>query len=268
MMEQRAAEDGFSPITGTSALYFTGERIVPGLTPETLFREHEERYLFAAQFVHGKDVLDVACGTGIGTQYLLNTGAARCWGIDIDAEAIECAKTAYKNCTFIHGDATSLSLPEKSVDVVVSFETIEHLRDQSRFVLECCRVLRPGGLLVCSTPNRNVSRWWRKNPFHVHELGIIEYKQLLERSFTDVQLYAQGPRAYLPEVTRLLTIRVLDRLGLKDRVKRITRRHSASPYRDQFGRAVDGSREKIRPYRPSYFVQPIYIVAVNRKPVD
>src|SRR6267143_674405 len=103
-------------------LEFTGERIVPGKTGEALFREHEERYVFAGQHVSGKDVLDVACGTGVGTSFLRGAGARRVWGLDIDPDAIAFAKARYGDCEFAESDATDLCLPDSSIDVVVSFE--------------------------------------------------------------------------------------------------------------------------------------------------
>src|SRR5258708_20869456 len=75
-----------------------GERIHPGMVGEQVFREHEARYVFASRFVQGKRVLDVACGTGIGTQCLLNAGAQSCVGLDIDQLAVAYARAAYGNC--------------------------------------------------------------------------------------------------------------------------------------------------------------------------
>src|ERR1700726_2641680 len=65
-------------------IHYTGERIVPGKIPENLFLEHGPRYVFAGGFVNGMRVLDVACGSGIGTHYLLKAGAQSCLGFDID----------------------------------------------------------------------------------------------------------------------------------------------------------------------------------------
>ena len=90
MNADRLPVEGVSRLAVRSPnLEFTGERIVPEKTTEPLFREHEDRYLFAGQYVSDKDVLDVACGTGIGTQYLLKAGATKCIEIDIDAQTIE-----------------------------------------------------------------------------------------------------------------------------------------------------------------------------------
>ncbi len=153
-------------------LEYTGERLVPGKGGEALFREHEARYIFAGKFVRGMRVLDVACGSGIGTQYLLQAGAHSCIGLDIDRAATDYATAKYKDCIFIRCDATSLCVAKASVDVIVSFETIEHVKEQKAFLLECRRVLRPGGTLVCSTPNRALSRWGDANPFH---LSRVQY---------------------------------------------------------------------------------------------
>src|SRR5581483_7748951 len=73
-------------------------------------------------------------------------------------------------------------LPDASVDVVVNFQVIEHLWDQSQFVSECARVLRPSGLLMVSTPNRitfSPGRDTPINPFHTRELNADELSQLL-----------------------------------------------------------------------------------------
>src|SRR5262249_23325333 len=87
---------GNAPISPT--LLFTGERIVPGQVSEDMFRAHEARYVFAGRLVKDKAVLDVACGAGIGTHYLLTAGAQSCSGLDIDGPAIDYARAAYKGC--------------------------------------------------------------------------------------------------------------------------------------------------------------------------
>src|SRR5229473_2873774 len=124
--------EGGTPALPT--LQFTGERVVPGKVELFLFREHEARYAFASRFVKDKVVLDVACGTGIGTHYLLTEGARSCLGLDIDRPALEYARAVYEGCQFEECDATNLCVPDSSMDVVVSFETIEHLKDQLKFL--------------------------------------------------------------------------------------------------------------------------------------
>lgn len=249
------------------SLPFTGERIVPGKVEEGIFREHEARYLFAGRLVKDKQVLDLACGTGIGTYHLLKAGAQTCVGLDIDKGAIDYARDAYKGCVFAQCNATSLCLPDASVDVVVSFETIEHVQDQMNFLLECKRVLRPRGILVCSTPNRTMFRWEKKNPYHIHELSVLEFKKLVETMFMDVQLYSQKNEAYLLYVPKTLTLRLLDQLKLKNTVKRILGwKPAPTALRSEFDGNRSNSDSEIRPYQADPLAQPLYIIAVGRKP--
>ena len=132
-------------------LTFTGERFLPACTGEIAY-EHWHRYAFARRFVAGKRVLDAACGEGYGSA-LLGEAAASVVGVDIDGPTIAHAGSRYGNdgrVRFIEGSCTELPLPDASIDVVVSFETIEHLReeDQPRMVAEFARVLSPGGIVV------------------------------------------------------------------------------------------------------------------------
>jgi len=136
-------------------LPFTGERFVPGTRGE-IWIEHWHRYHFARRWVAGRDVLDVACGEGYGAA-LLARDAARVTGVDVSPEAIAHARSVYagiSNARFEVAPCTQLPLADASVDVAVSFETIEHIEEQEPFVSELARVLRPSGLLVLSCPNR------------------------------------------------------------------------------------------------------------------
>jgi ubiquinone/menaquinone biosynthesis C-methylase UbiE len=247
-------------------LEHTGERLVPGKTGGTLFREHEARYIFASRFVKGMRVLDVACGSGIGTQYLLRAGAHSCIGLDLDRAATDYAKARYKDCIFVQCDATSLCIAEASVDVVVSFETIEHVKDQRAFLLECKRVLRPGGTVVCSTPNRVLSRWGEANPFHLKEFNVGEFSDLVGQIFTEVQLYEQSNEFYLRHIGRKLLLRLLERLRLAEPVRRLVRRKpSTVTARIEFGGNFDELDVEIEPRRASLLYQPIFVIAVARK---
>jgi SAM-dependent methyltransferase len=134
-------------------LEWDGERVVPGKTPEAVFRQTEMRYVFAGRFAKGCVVLDVASGSGIGTHHLLRAGAKCCIGLDLSPESTQYASSNYPGCNFAVCNAADLCLADRSVDLIVSFETIEHLPDPTAFLLQCKRVLRPNGLLLCSTPN-------------------------------------------------------------------------------------------------------------------
>lgn len=176
---------------------FTGERVVPGKTPETIYDEHFYRYVFAAEFTKGKVTLDVACGTGYGVDYLATKGARKVVGVDISLEAVNYGWERYgsgRKTDFVCADGLRLPLVDDSFDVVVSFETIEHIKQYGRFLAECRRVLKEDGLLVCSTPNRRIFSPNLPKPintFHVKEFWPEEFYRLLSRYFVDVTFYGQ-----------------------------------------------------------------------------
>jgi len=176
---------------------FTGERVVPGKTPQTIYDEHIYRYIFAASLAENKVVLDVACGTGYGVGYLADKGSSEVVGVDISMEAVGYARERFSKdnkASFICADAIRLPFLDNAFDIVVSFETIEHIRQYRKFLAECRRVLKDGGLLICSTPNRRIfSPNLAKpiNTFHVKEFWPEEFYRLLRRYFADMTLYGQ-----------------------------------------------------------------------------
>ena len=176
---------------------FTGERFLPGCTGEIAY-EHWHRYAFARQFALGKRVLDAACGEGYGAA-LLGEVAASVVGVDIDAGAIEHANSRYGSpprLSFVEGTCTSLAFPDASFDLIVSFETIEHLTaaDQPRMLEEFARVLKPDGLLVVSSPNKHLYSDARNyaNEFHLHELYRDGLSELLASRFPAQRWHHQG----------------------------------------------------------------------------
>ena len=172
---------------------FTGERFIP--TEQGKIRlEHYHRYAMVLNIVKGKDVLDVACGEGYGSSFM--AGVARSVvGVDISDEAAQHASATYTkaNLMFRQGSATALDFDEASFDVVVSFETIEHLAEQAQMLAEIRRVLRPDGLLVISSPNRPVysEESGEHNEFHVKELDFNEFDELLRVQFPTIEYFGQ-----------------------------------------------------------------------------
>lgn len=173
---------------------FTGERLVPGKVDLELEVEHVNRYIFASDFVKNKKVLDAACGTGYGSA-LLAENADEVFGVDISEEAIAYAKSNYaaSNVNFSVANIEKLPFENDFFDVVVSFETIEHVdtQQQEKFLSEVKRVLKDGGILVISTPNRDVYKSRGENHFHVAELSLAEFKNLLEKKFKSVKIFSQ-----------------------------------------------------------------------------
>ena len=177
-------------------LPFTGERFTTAapLLNTQIYHEHLHRYLFAAQCVRGLAVLDIACGEGYGSA-LLAAGAESVVGVDVSAETVTHAKRKYRksNLRFLTGECRSIPVKAQSVDVVVSFETIEHLEEHEVFMRDIRRVLKPGGLLIISSPDREKyeGRGVEKNPFHKKELSHPEFADLMRQHFQHVALLEQ-----------------------------------------------------------------------------
>ncbi len=177
-------------------LPFTGERFVPGTRGE-IWVEHWHRYHFATRFAAGRRALDVACGEGYGSA-LLAQAAAHVTGVDVSSEAIAHAKRTYgdrANLAFECASCTRLPLADASVDIAVSFETLEHIGEQREFVAELARVLEPDGVLVISCPNKREYTDRRNfvNEFHVKEPYREELDALLAERFAARAWYGQRP---------------------------------------------------------------------------
>ena len=177
-----------------TGLAFTGERYVPTEQGEIRL-EHFHRYAVALDIVAGKDVLDIASGEGYGS-FLLATVARNVTGVDISQEAVQHARATYSdrsNLTFKQGSATKINLPDHTFDVVISFETIEHLAEQSEMLSEIRRVLKPTGVLLISSPNRPIysEASGTHNEFHVKELDFRELDSLLRKQFNAIRYLGQ-----------------------------------------------------------------------------
>lgn len=175
----------------SSPLADTGERMMPALSGQHTFWEHVWRYRFAVRNTGPGRVLDVACGEGYGTASLAARGQRQAVGVDLDPLTCEHARRTYG--IEVHC-ASALELPfaESSFDTVVSFETIEHLDAPAAFIAECARVLRPGGKLIISTPNRPVyAQRGPANAFHQQELSWEEFASLLHAHFPHTTLHGQ-----------------------------------------------------------------------------
>ena len=183
----------------------TDERYQPTIpVPEHAY-EHWHRYLYALQYAKGKTVLDIACGEGYGSD-LLAECATRVVGVDISEEVIKHASSKYirHNLEYRCGRAGSIPVEGEGVfDVIVSFETIEHLDEdeQVRFLAETQRLLTSTGVLLISTPNRLIYSDALNyiNKYHLKEFYYDEFIAFLRSAFIHIQILCQQvyPVSYL-----------------------------------------------------------------------
>lgn len=191
------------------------ERIVPDDESPGIVALHLKRYLFAAPYCRDKVVLDAACGVGYGSAELARV-AERVVGVDVDDAPIAYARTRYAsgNVEFRTMDVSSLDFDDDSFDVVVSFETIEHVDDRDAFLREVARVLRPAGTFLVSTPHVSQTTEAPQNPFHHVEYSRADFTSLLSQRFADVELFGQRRL----QTRRYRALQRLDVLGLRRRV--------------------------------------------------
>lgn len=175
-------------------LEFTGERLTTSLSSVHGVIEHLHRYAIAQKITKNKVVLDIASGEGYGS-FLLSKSATKVFGVDIDEKSINHAKDKYassKNIEFSVGSTDAIPLEDKSVDVVISFETIEHHDMHDLMIQEISRVLKTDGILLISSPEKSIySLRDPNNPYHVKELTLDDFDSLLKRNFKNVKLFNQ-----------------------------------------------------------------------------
>jgi SAM-dependent methyltransferase len=174
-------------------LEFTGERFTPECVRE-IWYEHFHRYVFAGSLLSGKRVLDAACGEGYGAAYLSRI-ADSVTGVDLSRETIAHARRRYRreNLDFVVSDCCDLELEDDGFDCIVSFETLEHLENQTGMLEEFRRVLRPDGFLVISSPDKAVYSEQQQfnNEFHIKELYRDEFLGLIADHFPAQPLFGQ-----------------------------------------------------------------------------
>ena len=186
-----------------SELRFTGERVVPGDMGEYMdvLAEHLARYVFAIDFLQeGDRVLDAACGTGYGS-FLLAMGAHSVLGLDVAQEAVDfaSARFVWPGLRYEVADLGAVPLPSE-LDLIVSFETVEHLREPGSFVQKVAGALKADGLFICSIPRDQPS------DFHRHVYDLDGARELLEPWFDETHWYGQRNMASAAGTLHGLTI--------------------------------------------------------------
>ncbi|CAM3497821.1 class I SAM-dependent methyltransferase [Cytobacillus oceanisediminis] len=176
----------------------TGERIIPEELPITngMLLEHLARYYFSLYYAKGR-VLDIACGTGYGSKIMAKSKKEEIneiIAVDIDEETLKYARQNHyhPHVKYVKADAADEKLPDDLglFDVITSFETIEHLETEEAFLDNLFKMLKPGGILILSTPFGAGRGKPTREPFHIHQLTEEEFIELFE-PYGDTEFYYQ-----------------------------------------------------------------------------
>jgi len=186
-------------------LNFTGEYFIPGKSGDRIEADHIERYRFACRYAKGKAVLDIACGVGYSGPLLIKAGAVSYEGVDINEKLIEYAKKTYGSdlINYSVGDICTFN-NNKMYDLLTCFETIEHINNYETALKNLHRLLKVGGTLLISSPNRTVTSPYcntltdkPSNEFHTQEFIPGELLSILNKngfSADSSNLYGQRQR--------------------------------------------------------------------------
>ncbi|MCG8398127.1 class I SAM-dependent methyltransferase [Bacillus atrophaeus] len=186
---------------------YTGERVIPKLMNpmNMLLLEHIARYQFSLPYARTGKVLDMACGSGFGTHFLAKKAkhlVDQVVGIDVDPKAIQYAKGIYYHpkAVYQQQDAADPLLPQilGQFDLILSFETIEHIENEQQFMKNIYDMLKPGGQLILSTPFGKGRGIPCGSPFHVHQVTKEEFCSMFDR-FVHTEFYYQNGVLIEPE---------------------------------------------------------------------
>lgn len=183
--------------------------------------EHYDRYKLAKRYVSPNDVvLDAASGSGYGTEYL-HDAAKKVIGVEISEHALHYARENHSkdNVEYRHADLDRpLDFPDSFFDVITSFETIEHVPSPEKMLAEFKRVLKPDGVLIVSSPDREIINedGITHNKYHISELSKKEFIEVVSRFFSVEELFGQTKHIVLPWWKRTIKkISKLDTFGIR-----------------------------------------------------
>ena len=168
---------------------YKGETMIP--EEDSAYDFHLARYQWAASFLPlDSSVLDVGCGIGYGSKPLLEK-CGKYTGFDKYPCRKERAEFSYPDnrSTFLTFSANDIfPFIDNSFDGVVCFEAIEHIEKDYFVISEIYRVLKTGGVFVCSTPILRL----QKGHYHIREYSVKEFQDLIAVKFSDISWYGQG----------------------------------------------------------------------------
>ncbi|MFQ5444701.1 MAG: class I SAM-dependent methyltransferase, partial [Nitrospinales bacterium] len=150
------------------------------------------RYYWSASFCEGKDVLEVACGTGQGLGFLKSKARFLVAG-DFSEEVLQVTWKHYAGrLPLMRFDAQHLPFRPASFNVVIIFEAVYYVPEADRFVAECRRVLKPGGTVLLVTSNKDLFDF-NPSPFSHRYFGVLELESLFKQHGFAVKCYGDTP---------------------------------------------------------------------------
>ncbi len=159
----------------------TAERVSRETSDNFVFQRSLLAYHAAAERITG-DVLEIGTGAGYGIEVV--APKARKF-VTLDKHTPAAELISRPDVEFHQAVVPPLEFPDASFDCVISFQVIEHIRNDRKFVREIHRVLRPGGRFIVTTPNAPMSL--TRNPWHVREYTADELRELLGSCFASVE---------------------------------------------------------------------------------
>ena len=177
----------------------TSERIIPELYEESveqwvLFLKHKYAYELALSFIKETDkVLEIGCGDGYGS-HVLSASGAEVVAIDVDSTSVNYARSKYikDNLVFEAFDGRNINYNDHSFDVILSFQVIEHVDSVENYLLNIKRLLKPDGMFIITTPNRNYRLTANQKPWNSYHLREYDYEML----FNEVNNVFSFPNIY------------------------------------------------------------------------
>ena len=163
----------------------------------------ERRYGWVAEHARGKDVLEIACGTGQGAG-LLSAVARTYLASDASAAMLQRARQHYKTrISFARFEAADLPLAYASVDAIVVCEAVYYFPDADRFFAAARNILRPGGLLLIVTANKDLFDF-NPSPHSHGYLGVRELRDRLGAAGFTCEFFGDSPLAEASVLQRIL----------------------------------------------------------------
>jgi SAM-dependent methyltransferase len=172
---------------------FTGVTELSGAEiSEEQLQRMTHRYHWAASHCVGKDVVEVACGSGQGLG-LLEKIAKTLEAGDYSAEVLSVPKAHYgSRIPLQEYDAQRLPYSNSSKDVIILFEALYYVPNAALFAAECRRVLRPGGQVLVATANKDLADF-NPSPLSHRYYGVVEMDSLFREAGFKTEIFGYMP---------------------------------------------------------------------------